>query len=428
MTKRALSMMLPAVLSLGIILSGCGSDDASSSNNAAAPGAAGDKVAGEITVWGHPYVGDDKKEQLKAFWNETIAAFKQKYPDVKVNYEEIPWKNREQKILTALAAGSGPDVFYQLPDQIPQFAGNNALEPLDAYAKDIHTDDFSKGALAGATYQGKLYALPILQEVQTLIYNPDVIKAIGEDPAKLPTTWDEFDRWAEKAKAKGYYARNFEGGAGCCNATLYPLLWQSGSNVTDDGGSIILNNDKGVQAFEYVKKMYDNGWIPKDSVSNDNQFPEFLSGKMLAVWGQGSTLATLKAQKKPYVIGPPLKKEKQASFGTVGMFVVSKTSKNKAAAVEFAKFLTNTDTAKAFNKLTGYLPVRKSAGDIYNDDQDMKEFMKYADLTIPGISHPAARGFMPKIQAEIGAMLEGKKTPKQAAEAAAEALKLDAKK
>ncbi|SCW71802.1 multiple sugar transport system substrate-binding protein [Paenibacillus tianmuensis] len=367
MTKRVLSMMLPAALSLGILLSGCGSDSGSP-NNAAAPGGAGDKVAGEITIWGHPYVSDNKKEQLKAFWNDTIAAFKQKYPDVKVNYEEIPWKGRGQKILTALAAGSGPDVFYQLPDQVPQFAGNQALEPLDAYVKDINTDDFSKGALAGATYQGKLYALPILQEVQTLIYNPDLIKAIGEDPAKLPTTWDEFDRWAEKAKAKGLYARNFEGGAGCCNATLYPLLWQSGGNVLDDGGSMILNNDKGVQVF-------DNGWIPKDSISSDDQFPEFLSGKMLAVWGQGSTLTTLKAQKKPYVIGPPLKKEKQASFGTVGMFVVSKASKNKAAAVEFAKFLTNTDTAKAFNKLTGYLPVRKSAGDIYNDDQDMKEFM-----------------------------------------------------
>lgn len=35
---------------------------------------------------------------MKAVFDGVIAEYNSKYPDVKVKLEELPWKNREQKI------------------------------------------------------------------------------------------------------------------------------------------------------------------------------------------------------------------------------------------------------------------------------------------------------------------------------------------
>ena len=435
MVKRTNILLLTLIFSLSMLLAACGSGgsnsgqgtdagEAKSAGEQANTGqeAAGKKLSGNITVWIHPYVAEEKKDELKTVFDGAIGAFNEKHPDVKVKLEEIPWKNREQKILTALAAGNGPDVFYQLPDQIPQFANKDVLEPLTPYLEDNNMDDFSPGSLEAGTYQGTLYGLPILQEAQMMFYNPDIIKDIGEDPANVPKTWDEYNVWAEKAVAKGYYARDFNGGAACCNATLYPILWQFGGDVVDESQNVIINNAEGVAAFQFIKDMYDKGWIPKDSISNQDQFPEYLSGKMLSVWGAGVTLSVLKTENRDYVTGPPLKGKAEASFGTVGMFVVPKNSKNKEAAAEFVKVLTNTETQMAFNKLANYIPTRKSASSIYDNDEDMKKFLEVAAYARPGVMSPVARTIMPKIQAEIADMLEGGKTPQQAADAAAKAI------
>ncbi|MGG3835937.1 sugar ABC transporter substrate-binding protein [Paenibacillus thiaminolyticus] len=435
MTKRSSLLMLAFVLVLSMLLTACGSGGAGGSESpgkeAANPGAEQPEVqkeqalSGTITVWVHPYVSEEKKNDMKAVFDGIISEYNSKYPDVKVKLEEIPWKNREQKILTALAAGNGPDVFYQLPDQIPQFASKDVLEPLTPYMDDNQMDDFTPGALAAATYQNTLYALPILQEAQLMFYNADIIKEIGEDPSALPQTWHEFNVWAEKAVAKGYYARDFSGGAACCNGTLYPILWQQGGDIIDGNGEIVINNEAGVRTFQMIKDMYDKGWIPKDSISNQDQFAEFLSGKMLAVWGSGFTQTVLKEEKFNYAAGPPLKGAEQASFGTVGMFAVPKNSKNKQAAVEFIKVLTNTEAQKKFNKLATYIPTRKSASSIYEGDKDMEIFMEVTAYTRPGVMSPVARTIMPKIQAEIAAMLEGGKSPQEAADAAAKAIQDD---
>jgi len=431
-------ILLLAILVWSLALAACGSngnrDTAASSPPASPPPSAsasgessgtpaGEALSGEITVWAHPYVSEEKASELKAFWNAVIQDYNAKYPNVKVKYEEIPWKEREQKILTAIASGTGPDVFYQIPDQVPQFANQGVLAPLDDYLADADLADFNEGALRAGNFGGKQYALPILQETQTLIYNADIVKAIGEDPAKLPTTWDEFNAWAEKAVSKGYYARDFAGAEACCNATLYPLLWQKGGDVLAEDGSVILDNEAGVATFQYIKDMYDKKWIPADSVSNKDQFPEFLSGKMMAIWGSGYTVNVLNEEKINYVIGEPLTDKVKATFGTVGMFVVSEKSKNKAAAAEFVKLLTNKENQEAFNKLTNYIPARKSAGSIHDGDEVMKKMTEIAAVSRPGIVSPVARTIMPKIQAEIAAMLEGAKTPQEAAGAAAQAVK-----
>ncbi|MGB5944752.1 sugar ABC transporter substrate-binding protein [Paenisporosarcina sp.] len=375
---------------------------------------------GEITVWAHPFTGDQEIEGV--MWKEIISSY-EKESGVKVNFEQIPWANRDQKVLTALAANNGPDVFYVIPDQMPQYADAGMLLELTPYLEDNDMDDFVESALLSTTWKDKVYGLPVLQSVDTLFYNVDVVKAIGEDPTKLPATWDEFEEWAAKAKAKGFYATSFQGG-GSMNGTLYPFLWQAGGEVLTEDGEVLINNEAGVEAFEFINNMYKKGWVPKDSITAMHHDEIWDSGKMLAVTGSGiSVSGMLNKDIFEFVIAPPLKNKEQISYGTTGMFVAPINTDNPDASAEFIKFMTNTESQRKFNTVTQYIPTRESAKDIFDDQKYLAQLASYTQYALPGVIHPEGRTIMPLIQAELQTMMEGKKTPKEAADAAAEAIK-----
>lgn len=379
-----------------------------------------------LTVWTHPFVGTELKAEQTEVFDKMAEEFKKDYPNAKITFEEIPWANREQKIMTALSSGDGPDVFYLIPDMMTQFADKGILEPMDDHlGKDFDAADFSETSLEAVTYDGKKYGLPILREVQTMFYNTDILKEVGGDPEKLPETWEEFDALAKKAVEKGYAGRTFEGGS-TLNSTLYPFIWQAGGDIIKDGEAVI-DSKESVEAFTEIKKLYDEGIIPKDSINATEQ-TGFQEGKMLAAYGTGYLISSMAEQgKENYVIGAPLKQKEQATFGTTGMFSVASTSKHKAESAKFVEVMTNSENAKSFNKLTNYIPARTSALTIFDDNERMKDLAQYVEIANPGVIHPSARIFMPNVQAKLQAMLEGSLTPEEAAKEANELIKNEMK-
>lgn len=403
--KKLLFLLLVS----GLLMVGC-SDETGTTDS---------QSKGEITVWAHPYTDNQEKEG--EMWKELIASYEDA-SGVKVNFQQIPWANRDQKILTALAANNGPDVFYAIPDQMPQYAEAGMLVDLSPYMENNDMDDFVESSLVPTKWKGKMYGVPILQSVETFMYNVEVVKAIGEDPSKLPTTWEEFEEWAAKAKEKGYYASSFQGG-GSMNGTLYPYLWQAGGEILTEDNKVMINNESGVEAFEFINKLYSNGWIPQDSITALDHDALWDSGKLLSIQGAGKSVSRmLEKETFEFVIAPPLKNKKQATYGTTGMFVVPVNSDNKDAAAEFIKVITNAENQRKFNRETQFIPTRESAKDIYDDQKYLAQLASYTEFTQSGVIHPEGRNIMPLIQAELQTMLEGKKTPKEAADAAAKAI------
>lgn len=402
---------------VGMLIVGCSPDEEETS----APAEDGE-LSGEITVWAHPFTGEGDAEAK--MWEEVIASYEEEN-GVTVNFEQIPWGNRDQKILTALAAGNGPDVFYAIPDQMPQYASEGLLLELDPYLKDFDMSDFVESSLVSTQWKDKTYGLPILQEAYTFFYNNKIVEAIGEDPENLPTTWAEFEEWSKKAKEEGYYSLSYPGG-GSMNGTLYPWLWQNGGKVLTQDDEILINNEQGVETFEFINKMYEEGWIPEDSITAQEHNALWDGGEIMTILGSGITLSNLLAKDQiDFTIAPPLKKEEQVTYGTTGMFVVTKNSDNPSAAAEFVKTVTNSENQRKFNTVTQYIPTRKSAKDIFDDQEYLSQLSEYTQYALPGVIHPKGRSIMPAIQAEVQTMMEGKKTPQEAADAAAEGIQAE---
>lgn len=400
---------LAIVLMVALLITGCSTKKEPEKGN---------DDAFTITVWYHPYVGAEKKDDLMKAFAGMETEFKSKYEKATVVFEEIPWADREQKITTTLAANQGPDIYYLIPDQLTQFAENGLVQPLNAYLGDMDMSDFSEQTLASVTYKGELYGLPILRESQTLFYNKAILEEIGGDANNLPKTWEEFDALGQKSVDKGYYARTYDG-SNTLNSSLYPLIWQAGGDIVNEKNEISINNEKSVKAFEKVNEWYQNGFISKESITSEDAAPLFLEGKTLAIWNTGAMISLMEDAGMEFVIGTPLKEEKEVTFGVTGAFVVSSKSKNPEMAAKFVEVMTNTENSREFNKVTGYIPPRQSAQDIFDGNENMKKMAEYVQIASPGVIHPKARVFMPDLQANVQAMLEGKLTPQEAADEAA---------
>ncbi|MFO7323102.1 MAG: extracellular solute-binding protein [Chloroflexota bacterium] len=137
---------------------------------------------------------------------ELIAQFEAENPDINVEYTTVPDQEWDTTLSTALASGSGPDLFNQATFAIGQFYAQGVLAPVDPIAAGYESQEAiyeayeaGESLLAGATFDGTLYGLPTELSGYACYTNDDLWRAAGLDPATdFPATWEEMQRVAEQ--------------------------------------------------------------------------------------------------------------------------------------------------------------------------------------------------------------------------------------
>lgn len=59
-------------------------------------------------------------------WKKTIAGFEVANPSIKVNMQIVPWAEQAQKLTTAIATGTAPDISMMGNDVVAQYAATGA--------------------------------------------------------------------------------------------------------------------------------------------------------------------------------------------------------------------------------------------------------------------------------------------------------------
>lgn len=106
-----------------------------------------------------------------------------------------------REFLMAMAGGIAPDVIYMADVELQDYMSRNFLYPLNDYAQEAGilkqlqahplADQFSR--------DGKIYALPHVKKFTfVLAYRKDAFRAVGLDPEKPPTSWDQLLEYAER--------------------------------------------------------------------------------------------------------------------------------------------------------------------------------------------------------------------------------------
>ncbi len=128
---------------------------------------------------------------------EPLLARLEQETGIKVNVIPSDYATYQQRLLTLVVAGSGPEII-RLGNEFAGMAAKGAIIPLDDYiAKDkFDTQPFEKGMLEGMRWRGKLWQIPICTSSMLLQYNKNIFDEAG---VKYPThDWDDFS-WNWKA-------------------------------------------------------------------------------------------------------------------------------------------------------------------------------------------------------------------------------------
>ena len=297
---------------------------------------------------------------LKTF----IPDFESKY-GIKVVVTDVPVDTLDTKITVELESGTGTtDVFGFPYEWIPKFSAN--LLPIDSYVSDQDKNDIDKYAFDSASYNGKLMGLMYTVTGMIMFYRTDLLAQAGLQP---PTTWDEYLADAQKLTANDVYgtivtAKLAEEPVGM----FLNYLYQNGGDIIDDNGKVIINNEAGVEALQFMVDLVHKYKVAPEAapsyttVETTNLFKE---GKIALAPNWSYMWSASQADDSPVKgkVGMALlpgNKKQGISLGGWTLSINAKT-KNADAAYKFINFLTDTEHQKIMAVQLGNTPSRKSA-------------------------------------------------------------------
>lgn len=321
---------------------------------------------------------DADSRQVVTFWamgreaevvGQFLPEFERSHPGIRVDLQQIPWTAAHEKLLTAFAGDTLPDVCQLGNTWIPEFALLGTLTPLQPYAdasKVVEPDDYFPGIWDTNLIDGQLVGIPWYVDTRLLYYRKDILRASG---VRLPIrNWDEWR--AAMARVKAHVGANRY-------ALLMPLneFEQQLSLGLQTGDPLLRDHDNRGnfaspgfrKALAFYAETFDKGWAPKLSETQiSNVWDEFFNGYYAFYFSGPWNIREFRAR------APEKLKDQWGTMALPGpdgpgagiaggtSLVVFRGSRHKDAAWQLIEFLSRPDIQQRFHAAIGDLPPRRS--------------------------------------------------------------------
>ncbi|GKU82040.1 sugar ABC transporter substrate-binding protein [Niallia sp. NCCP-28] len=404
--KKKLSMII-TIIAMLMLVTACGNKSASSD--------------GKVTLtWWDAYTDTDGTViSIK----NAIKKYEEAHPNIKIERVEVPFAELKKKLLLGAAGGELPDiVIIDNPDHQAMAAAGVLADITDNVKEWGESDSYFEGPWSSTIYKGKNYGVPLGSNNLALFYNKELLDKAGIKP---PTNWNELTAAAEKLtdKSKGIYGmsvsaiKSEEG-----TFQFLPFVWQAGSDLNN------FNSEGTVKAITLWKNLIDNGYMPKDILTQNQQdiALQFINGKTAMM--VNGTWQTSNLQQKANFDWDIVQLPEDKKGGTIlggENFAVTSTSEHKDEAWDVLEFIQQKDVLKELVKEKGYIPARKDLveDDYWQNDKLLKPFadsMQVAKARAYGSKYPSISD---EIQNMIQGVLTGESTPEEAVKQTAEKIK-----
>lgn len=411
--KRFVKYALVLIAS-ALVLVGCGSK-----------GGGGGSDTVTIDYWNFPnFVNDSEFTTSEDYDEALIKAFEDKNPGIKVKYQKLDFTDGPAKIETAIQSETNPDVIYDAPGRIIDWASKGYLVPFD----EVDTSKLQAPGVSASSYDGKLYLYPQGLAPFLMAVNTKVTDALGVtdllplDSADRNWTVDEFETFLRAVKdAEGdiiptvLFTKSAAGDQGprAFVSNLY------GSWITNDAVTeYTINNAEGVKALEWIAEATKEGLLGSGiSLEAADSTEYFRSGKSALTILASPGLLTgwagddIDAKFVPY---PNDTKSPQYEYLVAGPAVFDNKDEAKAeAAKKFVDFMINDEEWGQRTLLaSGNFSAKNGETGLY-DNEEFKfaetltpQFGAYYN-TIPGYAKMRPTWF-PMLQSVMGGEVDPK--------------------
>ncbi|RLE44572.1 carbohydrate ABC transporter substrate-binding protein [Candidatus Woesearchaeota archaeon] len=286
------------------------------------------------------------------FWKPLVEEWNKAHPDVQIEWSVIPAAgSSEEAILTALAAGRGPDISTNIFSGFAaQLAEMGAIVPLDKEFGEefwalIHARNMDN-VIKGWVLNGHYYVFPIYSNPMLFWWRKDLLKKYGYD--KPPRTYSEIYRLAKKVTVpKERYAVKVVAGKNWWDRWFDFIMYYYAASEGKPyivNGKAVFNNEYGRKVAEYIYTMFKNGWAALD-YGRDPFEKGTLLGSVMGPWHFNYTKEHYPEVYKNILIAPPpvpddYPKDKPVyTFADTKGLVMFSTCKYKKEAWEFIKWV-----------------------------------------------------------------------------------------
>ena len=389
--KKPLALLLAAGMTLG--LAACGNGSQGNSESPAPGGESSGTV--ELNLWSFNVGGFAEASN----WEPIIAAFNEQNPNIKITVTPINYQDGDQKLTSAITAGTGPDIIFEGPERI---VGNYAREGLMVDLSDLWEtggSDIAEGISSVSQLDGTYYMYPLSVAAHCMAINYEAFEAAGA----LQYIDEETRTWTTDNFVKAMEAVRDAAAAGTVNVATPGIIYcgaQGGDQgtralvnnlysdyyVNEDGTSYLANSENNVKALKLLQDMVNNGSMSANASFAAADELQAFANQTCAVsfcWNYSNyTQYAEQTQFTPFAMAFPSDdgKPELEMAGPYGFGVFNNKDEAKIeAAKKFVQFVCDDQTTGIEAvKTTGFFPVHADWGDVYAGDADAETRAPFA--------------------------------------------------
>ncbi|WP_017325049.1 ABC transporter substrate-binding protein [Synechococcus sp. PCC 7336] len=321
---------------------------------AAATSPTGGNSNNELTFW---------TMQLKPTFNEYMAAlvaqFEQQHPGVTVQWVDVPWGEMKDKILTAIAARTGPDVVNLNPQFATKLAEKDALVDLGQLVGAENRANYFPNLWKANQLGETTFGLPWYVATDIAAYNRDLFARAGLDPDKPPQTYEELASAATQIASntdKLAFLLTMDG------SQVLESMVQMGLQLLAPDGRAAFDSAAGRAAFGYWVDLFQQGVVPREMLTESHRRAiELYQAGELAMLLTGPQLLVQVAENAPSIasvtdVTAQISGSSGVKSASVMNVAIPKQARNIDLALQFALFVTSDRNQLEFSKLANTLP------------------------------------------------------------------------
>jgi len=319
-------------------------------------------------------------------------------PDIQLQWVTLEENVLRQKVTTDIATKGGQyDIITIGTYEVPIWAKQNWLVPLDKLGADYDVDDLLPAIRGGLSVDGKLYAAPFYGESSMVMYRKDLMEKAGLTMPDAPT-WDFIRQAADKMtdRANGINGVCLRGKAGWGEnmAFLTAMSNSFGARWFDDKWTPQFDQPEWKDTLQfYVDLMKADG---PDGASN-NGFNEnlalFQQGKC-GMWIDATVAASFVtdpkastvADKVGFALAPDKGLGKRGNWLWAWSLAVPAGSQKVDAAEKFISWATSKHYAELVAAKDGWANVPPGTRTSLYNNADYQKAAPFAKMTLDSIN------------------------------------------
>ena len=325
-------------------------------------GGGGGDGAGEVVFWAFGVEGE--------YVAKLIPAFEQSNPGIHVRVQRIPWNAAHEKLLTAFAGGSLPDVAQMGNTWIAEFDVLNAIDdlrPWMAGSAVVRDSCYFPGVWDTYLIDTSVYGIPWYVDTRVLFYRSDLLARAGYP--RPPRTWAELEDASARIAARrpGTFGIFFSTNNEWAPPVLFGIQKRA-LLLKDHETRGNFSGPEFTAATKEFHRFFRNGWAPVKTTQIVNVYQAFAEGYIAMYitgpWNIGEFIRRLPDSLQDSWMTAPLPgPDDSSSISLAGgsSLVMMRSSRRKAEVWKLMEYLSEPERQIEFYRLTGNLPARVEA-------------------------------------------------------------------